>query len=437
MKRSFASFTFGCRVNEAEKIAIDRKLRAFGFIYSDDKPDVYIINTCAVTGKAEREARQFIRRIRRKFPDTILLVTGCLATLWKTERYRMRETDLLVSNSDKQQIPYLLRSFLIPPTASEQHSDTGKIKPTQQKNAGDKFIDSGRLILKVQDGCERFCSYCIVPYLRGKPTTKSSKEVIECIRAYKSKIKEVIITGINTEYIGRGHGESLPILLDAVLENTSVSRLSLGSLHPWSITDEFIVWYKNHSDDNRFVHFFHIPIQSASDEILLRMNRGYTKKYISERINQIASVNPDALIGTDIIVGFPGESEENFEETFTFLQTHPISKFHIFRYSNRKNTRASSMEKQYAPLSVYNAKKRSQRLIRLGQLKYRTFISGIPDRSYIGLSLYPDMKGVSRALLENQIVVRLIRNVPPGKMIRIDGITVYKNEVFGDWKLYR
>jgi threonylcarbamoyladenosine tRNA methylthiotransferase MtaB len=418
MRKSFASYAFGCRVNEAEKILIDNKLLSKGYIYNEENPEIFIINSCAVTSKAEHEARQFINQTRRKFPQTKIIVTGCAATQWVKTNQIINKVDQMIVNTDKNNIVQLIEQldWLLPDRIVSRltpRNDNPNIsKPinshtynNSRKNlfSQDKFTNSGRYIVKIQDGCNRFCSYCIVPYLRGKPITRKIYEIIDEINEIGDRAKEIILTGINTEFFGVGNQETLPKLLDEILNKTKIERLSLGSIHPWSINKEFINWYKENTGNSRLVHFFHIPIQSGSDKILQLMNRGYTSQEIMNKLIQIHKINPSALIGTDIIVGFPEESDKEFNETYEFLSISPISKFHIFRYSPRIGTKAIQIEKQAGLVSPRDKIFRSKKLTKLGQQKYQEFINSLVGKSGKSHLLRGFQNNVQAALFINQI----------------------------------
>ena len=363
MPPTFYSFSFGCRVNEAEKVVLDKKLMELGLVFNSKNPDFYIINSCAVTGKAEREVRQHIYQTRKKFPKTNIIVTGCAATNWLKNHIYVRDVDYLVSNNQKSTIANIL-----------QRLSKNIVVPYQRVNmvtrCHDKFLASGRLMVKIQDGCDRFCSYCIVPFVRGIPRSRLAHEIIEEIKQHDEHVKEVILTAINTECFGKDTGETLIDLIDAVIKQTHVPKISFGSIHPWSITDEFLNYYQSIMPTNRFVPFFHIPIQSGSNTILQRMNRGYTKEEILKKLLKIKAINPHAFIGTDIIVGFPGETDKEFQETYDFLKTAPIDKIHVFRYSKRPGTRAEILLNEPSP---QEKQKRSQKLIELGKMKIKTY----------------------------------------------------------------
>lgn len=349
------SFSFGCRVNEAEKQVLDKQLINAGFSWDEQHPAFYIINSCAVTGKAEREVRQHIYQMRKKYPETKIVATGCSATLLIKKNTLLKEVDYWIANNDKHKIAELLQNH------------TGVRQLTDGNNIYDKFLKSGKVMVKIQDGCDRFCSYCIVPFTKGRATSRSISEILVEIQQSTFSIREVILTAINTEYFGKNTGETLMELVDSILMHTKVDRVSFGSIHPWSITSKFLSWYKKNKNNPRFVHFFHIPIQSGSDNILKLMNRHYTTKELLEKLQALHQINPHALIATDIIVGFPGETEKEFEETYDFLKKSPITKLHVFRYSPRPDTAAEKVKDEVIPQIK---KERSKKLIELHHLKW-------------------------------------------------------------------
>ncbi len=351
MQNTFMSFSFGCRVNEAEKQQLDQKLIDAGFSWDETHPDFYIINSCAITGKAEREVRQHIYQTRKKFPLTKIIVTGCSATLWLKNKTLPMGADMWIDNTDKCSIPSKLSKY----------SETSI---RRQGTVPDKFLETGRVMIKIQDGCNRFCSYCIVPFTRGRAKSKTIKEIIEEIQHISIPVQELILTAINTEYFGIDTGETLTDLIDAILTNTTVEKISFGSIHPWSLTPQFLTWYEKNKDNPRFVHFFHIPIQSGSTAVLEAMRRPYKKEELLKNLQTLHHINPNALIATDVIVGFPNEGEKEFEETYEFLKASPITKFHVFRYSPRPGTVAATMKDTVSPKEK---RERSHRLIELGK----------------------------------------------------------------------
>jgi len=404
---TFYSFTFGCRVNEAEKVALDKQLQDLGFIWTEHNPDFYIINSCAVTGKAEREVRQHIYQIKKKFPKSKIIVTGCAATNWIKNDVHVTGIDYTIENEKKMDIPMFLQKLDINNKyhiRSHMRKNVVKEKTPNQRvtvttRYTDKFLHSGRCMVKIQDGCDRFCSYCIVPYLRGKPKSRTIEEIITHINSYIEPnnprsnrgsrirnldsrlrgndkgeggntikltcISEIILTAINTECFGKDTGETLIQLIDAILKQTTIPKISFGSIHPWSITDEFLDYYQSIIQTNRFIPFFHIPVQSGSNKILKLMNRGYKAEEMLKKFRKIKSIYSRACIGTDIIVGFPGETNKEFQETYKFLTSVPIDKIHVFRFSPRPDTAAEKLIKTYGEPTPEEKRERSNILINL------------------------------------------------------------------------
>ncbi len=290
----------------------------------------------------------------------------------------------------------------------------------------DKFLSSGRVMIKIQDGCHRFCSYCIVPYLRGVPKSKKIEQIITDIIHYSRynhnphKLQEVILTAINTEAFGHDTGESLIGLIDLSINRTKIPRISFGSIHPWSIDDKFIEYYKKLSKNPRFSNFFHIPIQSGSNKILRLMKRDYVKEDILNKLNQIQKINPLALIATDIIVGYLDESEEDFQDTYTFLEKSPINKFHVFRFSARQNTAAYYERKRLKEPSASEKAKRAKALSDLSTKKYLKFLVMHVGTTGLALFIGEVKEGFQKAILNNQILSWIKTDVSlRGKMKRV------------------
>ncbi len=420
MRKIFASFAFGCRVNIAEKEALDKELISLGFKYSEDNPDIYFINTCAVTRKAEREARQFIYKTRKKNPKAKIIITGCAATKWLKEGIKINEVDKMIDNENKEEI---INTLILPAGKAKKgipRESSLAINPTKLSNfeakfkkckqlypqvkINDKFLSSGRLLLKIQDGCQRFCTYCIVPYLRGTPKSKKVKDLVLSIKHFENNISEVILAAINTEAYGWDTGEKFTDLLESIINHTKIPRISLGSLHPWSINYEFFDFYKKILPKKRLVNFFHIPLQSGSNKILTLMKRGYTREEFLEKLNILAKINPFALIGTDIIVGFLDETEKDFADTFDFLKESPISKFHIFRFSIREKTAAYYMSKTIKEPTAQIKIKRAKILADLGKIKYQKFLSKHLGKIFPALFLQKRNENYQEALLDNQVL---------------------------------
>jgi len=432
---TFFSFSFGCRVNEAERETLDKQMLKEGFLYNKNNPSIFIINTCAVTHKAEREARNLIYQIKRKNPKTKIVITGCAATYWqKNKLYQSLPIDLLVDNLNKEFLVKILKKRLKKELKEKSYPSLSACKTLltniRQKN---KFLSSGRLLVKIQDGCQRFCTFCIVPYLRGLPKSKKINGIVEEINGQKDKISEVILTAINTEAFGYDSGEDFVDLIKKVLEKTSIPRLSFGSIHPWSITNQFINFYQKILTANRLVNFFHIPVQSGSNTILKLMKRGYKTEEIMEKLQALNKINPLSYLSTDVIVGFLEETDSEFEKTYQFLERSPLVRFHIFRFSKRKNTAAFYMAKNLNEPNEEEKKKRAQALTKLAAKKYQAFLEKNLNRPSTALILNKKQEDYFEALLDNQlsVLIKEEKKIKPGKIINVKVEKIKKGRLLG------
>lgn len=400
---TFSSFSFGCRVNQAEIEAINQELLKRGYQSKDTHPDIYILNTCSVTHKAEREARSHIYQVKRSFPSTKIVVTGCAATNWSKTNTKVEGVDYLVDNKGKEYIVDLIEQKYHFKHAKQVKTQKS-IDTTMTGLADDTFMRSKRAIIKIQDGCHRFCSFCIVPYLRGLPSSTPIDRIVSQVKALQG-FSEVVLTAINTEAYGRDTGESFSELVRSVLEKTTIPRLSFGSIHPWSFQDDFFSLYESYASSPRFVDFFHIPLQSGSNRMLSLMKRGYTREEFVEKLHRIARINPQAQISTDVIVGFLEETDQDFEDTYSFLAETPIARFHVFRYSPREHTASYYLGKRLSKPSPSVQKERSLRLRELSDIKFTVFQQGHVGKSFETLMLEKRKNGHELGLLSNQMQV--------------------------------
>ena len=422
---SFYSYSFGCRVNEAEKEEIDRQMSLKGFIFDRKNPGIFIINTCSVTNKAEREARQLIYQTKKNLPDTKIVVTGCSATYWlKNNLYQNLPVDLIIDNVHKEFLIDLIRKIL-------------GFKPTRSHNLpynlnSNKFIGSGRVMIKIQDGCQRYCTFCMVPYLRGIPKSQRINNLELKIKNFEGKAKEVILTAINTQAFGFDTKETFIDLIKTVIEKTTIPRISLGSVHPWSLTDDFLAFYRSFLPKNRLINFFHIPIQSGSNKMLSLMKRGYRREEILSKLNELQGLNPFALIATDIIVGFLEETDSDFEETYNFLKDSPINKFHIFRFSKRSKTQADYMAKSLIEPSAADKLKRAEVLIKLSHKKFEKFNIKNVGRVSSVLFLEKTTGKYRNGLLDNQLPILVASgSAKAGEIKNVKVIEFKKGRLFG------
>lgn len=422
--KTFFTYSFGCRVNQAEKEVIDQEMQLQGYALGVRRPDIAIINTCAVTHKAEREAKQLIYKLRRENPNGQIVITGCSATYWKKNNLlKNLAVDLVVDNINKEFLVKILQKRLSQPPLSQP--------PRLGQAWLDKYLSSGRALIKIQDGCQRFCAFCIVPYLRGTPHSYKIDEIINHIKKL-GDLKEVILTAINTEAFGYDTGEKLTTLIDRTIEVTQVPRISFGSIHPWTIDDEFIQYYKTILPLKRLVNFFHVPIQSASNTILNFMKRGYTREEMLLKVQSINRLNKYALIATDVIVGFLEETDKDFQDTYDFLEKSPISKFHIFRFSKRNNTAAYYLSKNLTEPSNAVKMKRAKLLAELGKKKYESFQKLNVGRTSQALFIANREGDYQEALFDNQLPV-LVKTVKDlnGQIKNLKIVDFKKGRLFG------
>lgn len=324
--------------------------------------DVYIINTCTVTNMSDRKSRQIIRRAKQINPNSILVATGCYAQTAKEELEKITDIDLIVGNTEKKDIVKIVEEY-------RDNKNRERVKMSDI-NKQKEFVDFGsvtytektRAVIKVQDGCNNFCSYCIIPYAKGRVRSRKLESVVKEITKIAAKgIKEVVITGIHVASYGIDFDNNTRLidLLEAIQKIDGIKRIRLGSLEPNIITEEFVNRLKKVT---KMCDHFHLSLQSGCDETLKRMNRKYTAETFEKEVNLLRKTFPDVALTTDVIVGFPGETEEEFNETYKYLSKIRFTKLHVFKYSPRKGTVAANMENQ---IDSTVKEKRSHKLIEL------------------------------------------------------------------------
>lgn len=324
--------------------------------------DVYIINTCTVTNMSDRKSRQIIRRAKQINPNSILVATGCYAQTAKEELEKITDIDLIVGNTEKKDIVKIVEEY-------RDNKNRERVKMSDI-NKQKEFVDFGsvtytektRAVIKVQDGCNNFCSYCIIPYAKGRVRSRKLESVVKEITEIAEKgIKEVVITGIHVASYGIDFDNNTRLidLLEAIQKIDGIERIRLGSLEPNIITEEFVNRLKKVT---KMCDHFHLSLQSGCDETLKRMNRKYTAETFEKEVNLLRKTFPDVALTTDVIVGFPGETEEEFNETYKYLSKIRFTKLHVFKYSPRKGTIAAKMKNQ---IDSTVKEKRSHKLIEL------------------------------------------------------------------------
>lgn len=376
MSKKVAFHTLGCKVNTYETDAMEQMLLSHGYeiVSFENQADIYIINTCSVTNMADRKSRQMLHKAKKKNPNAVVVAAGCYVQAAPKEVLADAGVDLVIGNNRKQDLVQILEDYF------KEHREEAVIDINkEQEYEGlelDFVSDHTRAYIKVQDGCNQFCSYCIIPYTRGRVRSRAKQDVIsEIKRIAKNGTKEVVLTGIHLSSYGKDlkDGTDLLDLIKAVQEVNGIQRIRLGSLEPRIITLEFAQELRKL---DKFCPHFHLSLQSGCEATLKRMNRHYTPEEYYEKCELLREVFEHPAITTDVIVGFPGETEEEFEETYKFLEKVNFYEMHVFKYSKRKGTRAAEMENQVPePIKT----KRSNILLELTRecsKRYRSFWIG-------------------------------------------------------------
>lgn len=407
--------TLGCKVNQYETNAMAQKFLEKGYQIieeitpenEDIKPDICIINTCTVTNMSDRKSRQMLRRMKEKNPSTIVVAVGCYAQVAKKELAKIPEIDLVLGNNEKVEIVKYVEEYINNHINNVELDDVMYSK--EFSDFGDvTYTEKTRAVIKIQDGCDRFCSYCIIPYARGRVRSRKPENIISEITQIASKgIKEVVITGIHIASYGKDFAMSkdskltnyrLIDLLEEINEIQGIQRIRLGSIEPLLITVEFVERLKKLE---KICHHFHLSLQSGCDETLKRMNRRYTTEQFKEIVRLLRGAYSDVNLTTDIIVGFPGETDEEFNKTYQFLKEIKFYKMHIFKYSPRKGTKAAVMPNQ---INGDIKEERSKKLIELSDRNEIEY-----NKSYIGKNvevLFEEEKdGMYKGHTQNYIMV--------------------------------
>jgi len=351
-----AFITLGCKLNFSETSTIARQLSDNGFarVKIEESPDIVVINTCSVTENADAKCRNYVRRSLNYNPNAFIIVIGCFAQLKPKEIASIDGVDLVLGAKEKFNIATMLEDIS---KRQEGEVIAGEIKEVREFVPGFSSGDRTRTFLKVQDGCDYFCSFCTIPLARGRSRSASIKSTLAQAKLAAEKgAKEIVLTGVNIGDFGKGNDENLLGLVQELDKIDGVDRFRISSIEPNLLSEEIIDFV---ASSNKFQPHFHIPLQSGSDDILAKMRRRYRTELYRNRIEYIKNKIPNASIGVDVIVGFPGESDEQFQQTFNFINSLDISYLHVFTYSERPRTTALRIEE------VIPVPKRSERNKRL------------------------------------------------------------------------
>jgi len=421
MSKSVALHTLGCKLNFSETSTLGRLLENDGFTKKDfnEVADVYVINTCSVTDNADKECRLLVRRIQKKAPEAMVVVTGCYAQLKPKEIANIPGVDLVLGAAEKFNISQHLKDFTKGDSTkicSCDIEDVNEFTPSHSIN------DRTRIFLKVQDGCDYSCSFCTIPLARGKSRSNSIENVINDVTAIVANgAQEVVLTGINLGDFGKGftggkkNEENFLGLITALDNIHGIERYRISSIEPNLLTNDIIEFVSN---SKKFMPHFHIPLQSGSNKILAAMKRRYRKELYAERVGLINSLMPHCAIGVDVIVGFPGETDEDFKETFDFLQELDIAYLHVFTYSERSNTAALEI-KPIVPISIRN--ERNKQLRNLSYQKMQYFTNKHIGETRKVLFENPDKNGMVEGYTDNYIKI-----TAPHKKEWVNNIVAWK-----------
>lgn len=404
--KSVAFHTLGCKLNFSETSTLSRVLEADGFTRKDfeEHADVYVINTCSVTENADKECRQLVRRIQRRAPGSFVVITGCYAQLKPQEIASIEGVDLVLGAAEKFNITEHLKELSKGDSARICSCD---IEDVEGFHSSYSLNDRTRTFLKVQDGCDYNCSFCTIPLARGHSRSDSVEGVLNNVTELaESGAKEIVLTGINLGDFGKGTNggkkreESFFELVQALDAKEGIDRYRISSIEPNLLSDEIIGFV---ASSKRFMPHFHIPLQSGSNEILAKMRRRYRRELYADRVARIKSLMPHCCIGVDIIVGFPGETDELFKETFDFLHQLDVSYFHVFTYSERDNTLAAEMP-DVVPAALRNERNKALRNLSYQKMQYFTAQHTGQKRRVLFESA--DKNGMMEGFSDNYIKVR-------------------------------
>jgi threonylcarbamoyladenosine tRNA methylthiotransferase MtaB len=429
--KKVAFYTLGCKLNFSETSTISRLFEDAGFakVGFEEHPDVYVINTCSVTENADKKCKQLVKRAKKINPDSFVVIVGCYAQLKPTEIAKINGVNMVLGANEKFNI--LEHLDKIDQNTEETIVSFDNIKETKEFVPSYSFGDRTRSFLKVQDGCDYFCTFCTIPLARGKSRNATIEEtVLEAKKIAETNIREVVLTGVNIGDFGQGGDENFYQLIQALDKVDGIDRYRISSIEPNLLSNEIIDFCLSKS--KRFVPHFHIPLQSGSDRILRLMRRKYERALYAERVQQIKSLRSDACVGVDVIVGFPGETDEDFMETIGFLKDMDISYLHVFTYSERANTGAPKLG-EAVPMEM--RRERSKQLHLLSDRKKRQFYSENVGSVRSVLFEQEEDEGIMYGFTENYVKVKynyqpeLVNTFQSIKLLEVDRDGIMKCEL--------
>lgn len=400
--KTVAFCTLGCKVNQYETEAMTELFREKGYTVNsfDEQSDIYIINTCTVTSTGDKKSRQMIRRAISLNPDAIVAVVGCYAQVAPEEVAKIDGVSLIIGTNQKKEIVTLIEEYAEKREQKHVIDDILKDKEYKEMHIT-SYEERTRAFVKIEDGCNQFCSYCIIPYARGPVRSRPTENICKEIQTLSQNgFKEIVLTGINISSYGMDNGSNLAEVIEKVALIDGIERIRLGSIEPRVLTEDFI---KRISKIPQVCNHFHISLQSGCDETLRRMNRKYTTEECFRCIENLRNNFDNPAITADVIAGFPGETEEEFNATMDFLTRVKFSEAHIFAYSNRKGTRADTMPGQ---LPKYVKEERSHRMIELCAASQKEYMESCVGSTAGVLFEREAKEGIYEGHMTNYVKVR-------------------------------
>ena len=422
--------TLGCKVNQYETEAMEEMFKEKGYKIVDNHQlaDIYIINTCTVTNMGDRKSRQFMRRARKLNKDAVIAAVGCYSQVSPEEVENIEEVDLVIGTTNRDKIVELCELARESSDKINIVEDIRMFKEFEEINI-DNLKSKTRAYIKIQDGCNQFCSYCIIPYARGPIRSRELSDIIEESKRLSEKgFKEIVLTGIHVESYGKDLEDlALIDVIEKVAKVDGIERIRLSSVEPRLITKEFL---ERARATGKLCDHFHLSLQSGSESTLKRMNRKYSKEEYRDNVALIREYMPDAGITTDIIVGFPGEDDREFEESYNFARDIGFSRVHVFKYSKRDGTPAASMKEQVDG-NIKNT--RSESLIQLGEKMAGEFMENLVGRE-LSVLFEEDETGDTciEGYTTNYIRVRIADTSLKGQIVKVKIVGIDEDVLLGE-----
>ena len=417
------AITLGCKVNTYESEYILSCFKDKGYEITNDIADIYIVNTCSVTNMSDAKSRKVIHRLVRENKDSVIVVMGCMIEANKD--IKLDGVSIIIGNKDKNKVVELVEDYL-------KNKKPKRLLYTDfDSTFEDMFITNmtrHRAYVKIEDGCENFCSYCIIPYTRGRVRSKNPDTVIKEITSLvKNGYKEVVLTGIHTGHYGSDIDTTFPDLLKRIVKIDGLKRLRISSIEITELNDEFMDVFENNSV---IVSHLHIPLQAGSDKILSLMNRKYLTPYFLEKVKKIREIRPNINLTTDVIVGFPNETEEDFLDTINFCKKIKFSKIHVFPYSRRKGTKADLMDGQ---IKEQVKKERVKRLIEVSNNLEKEYLDKFISKNVLVL-IEENKDGYSIGHTDNYLKVVIPQFIECNKIVSVNIIKEENLELVGEYE---